>query len=149
VGSDTFARHFASHIDWSNLVRDEKGCLLKSSAVYPLVRTKVLWRGSPISCMKSFGTNKCTLCMKERRIILDRSTRNQGNLINQRTEIYGACRHLPNFHRYCVPATVSTDDEVSTSERIDTNNDSPISTHDLPEICTRMENLTVSKTVTV
>ena len=73
-------------------------------------------------------------------VILDLSTRNQGN---QQTEIYGACHHIPNFHRYCVPAAVSTDDEVSTLEIIDTNHDSPISTNKLLDICTDMNNLTI------
>ena len=150
MGADTFARHFATHVPLP-LKQDSKGKpTLSSTELYPLLHVKVLWRGNPISCMESFGTLKCTICMKERRIILDRHNRSPNELINSRTEIYGACRHNPNFHRYCVPATASTDDRLI-SERINPNSDSPIYTHNssIDEVCTGYPNTNSFKTVDV
>ena len=146
--TDIFARHFTSQVTLP-LKPNKKGIPdLQSSELYPLVRVKVLWSGNPISCMNSFGTLKCVLCMKERRIILNRSNKSPESLINNRTEIYGACRHNPDFHRYCVPATAITDDRLN-SEKIERNN-SPISTdNSLVEICTGMDNLNLFQTVLV
>ena len=39
------------------------------------------------------------------------------NLINSVTEIYGACRHKPKFHRYALSQTPSTDEGLTSPER--------------------------------
>jgi hypothetical protein len=31
----------------------------------------ILWKGNPITTMKTYGTNHCALCMKERAAILN------------------------------------------------------------------------------
>ena len=74
-----------------------------------MVQISILWEGNAISCMKSFGTLTCRLCMAERLAILDKSRNDKENLINSCGEIYGACRHKSKFHRYTMNIT-STDD---------------------------------------
>ena len=41
------------------------------------------------------------------------------SLMNDSNEIYGACRHNPNFHRYSLRQTSSTDEEHQSSEKSD------------------------------
>jgi len=61
----------------------------------------ILWKGNPISCSKSFGKLNCSLCMKERLLILKALGDNaEKRLINSNNELYGACRHKSKFHRY-------------------------------------------------
>ena len=116
-GSDTFAKHFASHI--LPPTPNEKGKrTLTAGQIRPLLKVKVLWQGNAISLMKSFQTHRCVLCMKERLEILRRSEKHSP-LINSRTEIYGACRHKAKFHRYRIPTTVSADDDGRPTERIE------------------------------
>ena len=66
--SDTFAKHFASHLK----EKMEKGDLRKAKTcdVRDLVKMSILWEGNPISCNKSFGKISCQLCMNERIEIL-------------------------------------------------------------------------------
>ena len=89
--SDSFARHFAGlyrRMDIRpTLLRNETTC-------------SVLWKGNPISAVKTFGTNNCLLCNKERLEILKMNRYKPDLLINSCHEIYGACRHKPRFHRY-------------------------------------------------
>ena len=86
------------------------------------MEVSIEWQGNPISCNKSFGKLNCTLCMKERLIILEHSRKNPTTIINTSSEFYGACRHKPRFHRY--PKKLynpSTDDERS-SEKVQPQN---------------------------
>ena len=60
--SDFFAEHFAKFIpketerkEITNLVKMEVG---------------ILWKGNPLSCVKTFGTKNCKLCMQEKIEIL-------------------------------------------------------------------------------
>ena len=64
---------------------------------------EILWQGNIISCMKTFGKLSCKLCMQERieihkELELEKS-RLEWKLINSGAELYGACRHIPKFHR--------------------------------------------------
>ena len=60
---------------------------------------QVIKQLNPLSAMKGFGGDACSLCMEERLRIL-RGTRNKKErLVNSCLEIYGACRHKPRFHR--------------------------------------------------
>ena len=65
---------------------------------------EIIWQGKPISNVKNFGKLNCTLCMRERLEIykaLEKDKKNGTcNVINSRNELYGACRHIPRFHRY-------------------------------------------------
>jgi hypothetical protein len=78
----------------------------------------VLWKGKPLSCVKTFGTKMCKLCAKERLAIL-KLCRKTKRAINVCNEIYGACRHKPRFHRFDNQLTspVSTD-ESAKDERV-------------------------------
>ena len=59
----------------------------------------ILWEGNPITCMKTYGTNHCVLCMEERCAILEQWKVDKNKLINNRSELYGGCRHRTKFHR--------------------------------------------------
>ena len=87
---------------------------------------------------KLFRKLNCTLCMKERIQILKYSKRDPNSVINSNSEIYGACRHKPRFHRYrpnCTP--LSTDDEQDSSERVITQSlTNPLPLSNPPVLCT-------------
>jgi hypothetical protein len=91
--SDSYAKHFANQIPkgepcWTpSAQRENTPC-------------QIPWQGNPISAVKTFRSNKCTLCTKERVEILKASRRSPELLINSCNEIYGGCRHNPAFHRY-------------------------------------------------
>jgi len=106
-GSDSFAKHFATHFK-----EDDK---VARSDVREITKTEVLWQGNAISYMKLFGRLSCLLCMKERLEIIKMAKEEPENLINSRGEIYGACRHKTKFHRY-MRQTTSTDNGVTQKE---------------------------------
>ena len=85
--SDSFASHFASHCEGDN----DKETKLKRKDVRSKVKVEIIWQGDAISCMKSFGQLNCSLCMRERLEILKMSKQDPENLINSKSEIYGAC----------------------------------------------------------
>ena len=102
--ADSFAAHFATHFK-----ENEK---VSVSQVRALVGMEVMWKGNPITCMKSFGTHSCALCMREHISILTLSRESPEQLINSCSEIYGACRYKTRFHRY-LRVNTSTDDGVN------------------------------------
>ena len=57
------------------------------------VTHSVIWQGNPISAVKTFGTNHCMLCNRERLEILKMARFKPHLLINSCNGIYGACRH--------------------------------------------------------
>ena len=65
------------------------------------VQVDILWKGNPLSCVKTFGTRGCKLCAKERMAILKLVRLEPDKAINKNNEVYGACRHRPRFHRFC------------------------------------------------
>ena len=100
--SDSFASHFAQHF--------EPGETIKPCQVREIMQVEILWQGKPISCMKTFGKNSCSLCMRERCCILDAYNENPRKLINSKSETYGGCRHLTRFHRLVRNIPPSTDE---------------------------------------
>ena len=136
--SDTFAYHFAQHID------PTLHTTINVPKIRGMVKMEVLWQGDPISCMKSFGTNACSLCMRERVEILNQHRKDPNSLINSNTEIYGACRHKTRFHRYHMDNsthTYSTDDG-SIPEKVEVEiNTSNFRSED--EVCTILSDLTI------
>ena len=90
--SDSYAKHYAEV--FQNF--DKPSPSLQRTGI----ECKILWQGNPISAVKTFGTPNCILCTKERIAILKQSKKDPKLLINSCNEIYGACRHKPNFHRY-------------------------------------------------
>jgi len=110
--SDSFADHMAHHFEERGLTAAT--CRMTKE----MVKMKILWQGSIISCMKSFGKRNCKLCMRERLAILNKSEKDPKKMINSKSEIYGGCRHKTNFHRFInSPTEQSTDDAVS-AERV-------------------------------
>ena len=101
--SDSFADHFAQHFEPG---RDD----VTAGKVREICQSRVLWQGNAISCMKSFGTRECKLCMKERLTILKSMKENQFGTINSNRELYGPCRHITRFHRYMKNGQSRTDD---------------------------------------
>ena len=92
VLSDLFARFFACNFKPKSQIKADEVC--------KLVDILKLWEGNPITLSKSFGKSTCRLCMKERMTILALSKDKNVRLINSCSEIYGACRHKPKFHRF-------------------------------------------------
>jgi hypothetical protein len=93
--SDSFAKYFGS------VLKDmEKEGRTTRKDIREIVRVEVLWKGNPISVMKTFGQVNCTLCMKERLAIVKAMRKEPHKLINSSTEIYGTCRHKTQFHRF-------------------------------------------------
>ena len=104
--SDTFADHFASLIP--------PGTTNKDIRVLVKFKVDILWKGGPLSCIKSFETQACKLCAKERLEILKFTKKTPQQAFNKSCEIFGGCRHNPHFHRFddspATPSTLGTDD---------------------------------------
>ena len=111
VQSDSFARHFAKHFTTKP----------SPKKLRDILDFEVLWAANPISAVRSFGKLSCSLCMAERLKILSYTKNKTKNLMNACSEIYGACRHKPRFHRF-----PSTDERIE-RERV------PLSVS--PQIC--------------
>ena len=62
---------------------------------------RILYKGNRIKCAKSQKTIGCKLCMRERREILHRMRNEPQSIINDRSEIYGACKCNTRFHKLC------------------------------------------------
>ena len=96
-GADTFARHCANQLK-------EKERISAEDARKCVEKVEILWQGNPLSCVKSFKSLTCKLCMKERLLLYKARLKEKDDetnlLINTGSEIYGACRHIPRFHRY-------------------------------------------------
>jgi hypothetical protein len=107
--SDSFAAHFAPLIPRETDAKNVRN----------LVKFKcdILWKGDPISCVKTFGSKACKLCAKERLEILKLTVNEKEKAINSCNEIFGACRHKPRFHRFNNTETPSTDESVK-DERV-------------------------------
>ena len=91
--SSTLAIHLAqmwqrssNSIPSAGMLRDELSC-------------SILWQGDPFSCSKTFGKLSCKLCQKERVALLRHSWMDESNMLNDRSELHGSCRHTARFHR--------------------------------------------------
>ena len=76
--------------------------------------------------------------MYEQLIILKHSKKEPSKIIITSTELYGACRHTPRFHRYPDNyTTFSTDDELLSSEGVKSpaTNNTPNSTKNSSVLC--------------
>ena len=99
--SDTFALHFAKHFP--------RNCTAQQ--LRENIDFSILWQGNPLSCVKTFRTQKCRLCTMERLFILKLGKKHR--LINRRDELYGSCKQNPKLHRF------NTDDPPG--EKVPTN----------------------------
>ena len=123
VKSDSYAKHIAPHLMMfspkplpekasENQMKQHQVQCKKLHNVHRLnISSRILWQGKSISTVKTFRTKHCTLCNQERLHIFNRSLVDPEKLINSCTEIFGACRHKTQFHRY-VKAVPSTEDST-------------------------------------
>ncbi len=106
VKLDSFASHCTNHC--------KKEVKPTSNELCKMMKVKIVWQGNTISCMKSFGTMNCSLCMRERIEILRTICQEEWKIINHCNKIYGACWHKMRFHRFLKEHTnvknTSTDD---------------------------------------
>jgi hypothetical protein len=102
VRSSTLASHLAQMWQQSSNSIPTAG-MLRDELAY-----SILWLGDPFSCSKAFGKLACKLCQKERVALLRHSWTDEANMLNDRSEIHGSCRHTTRFHRLCMRS--GTDD---------------------------------------
>ena len=102
TGSTAFARHFATQL--------QNFPVLTPTIIRNFIDYSVLWRGNPLSSVKTFATPHCKLCSKERTEILKRARYKPHLLINIRTGLYESCNHIPQFHRFKEGDDDSTDE---------------------------------------
>ena len=120
---DSFSKHFSSHFleEREGIGKLSPTKKVTVGDIRALVRTEILWQGNPISCMKTFGTTSCCLCMKERILLYQAFKENKElkklEIINSASELYGACRHKTRFHRFNLSQNPSTDDGGNTPEK--------------------------------
>jgi hypothetical protein len=119
--SDSFAKHFAMLVP--------PGTPNNEIRKFVKIKVKILWSGKPLTCVKTFGTKSCKLCNKERHEILKLTRLHPGKAINTCSEIHGACRHKPRFHRFnqllqikTTPLESPSADESVKDERVPTPN---------------------------
>ena len=110
IKSDSYAKHFGHQLQ--NFKSTIKPALVRNSYT-----SKILWQGTSISTVNSFGSPHCQLCNQERLAILKRSKKDPTNLINSCNEIFGACRHVSKFHKYVI-ADPSTDETPTRDEKV-------------------------------
>ena len=96
--SDSFAAHFVQQFNTT------------TSCTYlrKYMTSKVVKQLNPIGAMKTFSEPNCNLCMQERLTILKKLRDKRVTVMNNNSEIYGACRHKTTFRRFCL----GTDDPV-------------------------------------
>ena len=112
-GADSFAKHFA------NLCRKCKDKDEVREKMKKLLEVKILWKGDRIKCMKSTRSMKCKLCMKERRIILDRFDQDKNQIINDRSDIFSFCKCKSEFHEFFrTISTTSGTEDASNAEKV-------------------------------
>ena len=114
--SDLFAKHFTSHFP--------KEVNISTRDVRSKVTMSILWKGNSIPCVESFAKLNCSLCIKERLVILKALGDNsEKRLINSNNELYSACRHKSKFHRFTTTTNSSTDDGLNTEKGIEVSVD--------------------------
>ena len=101
----------------------------------------ILWQENGIFCNKSFGKLKYSLYTKEHLKIPSFQQENLNLLINSNSELHGACRHKPKFHRYAKTTPLSVLMTNNSSERVpDLNRTPPPILNISNTTCTYVEN---------
>ena len=97
-GSNTFASTFCQLIP----EKDERGIpvVRADSSKYIKLKIEILWKGNPLSVVKTFHSKKCILCARERLYIIRALRLNPEKTINKNNELFGACHHHTKFHRF-------------------------------------------------
>ena len=96
--SESFAAHFEQHFNNTTSRTD-----LRMYMTF-----KVVNQLNPIGAMKTFTKPNFNLCMEERLTILKNIRDKHVKIMNDNSEIYGACRHKTTFHQFFL----STNDTV-------------------------------------
>ena len=96
--SDSFAAHFEQHFNATSARTD-----LRKYMTF-----KVVKQLNTIGEMQTFTKPNCNLCMEECLTILKKLRDKRVTIMNNNTEIYGACPYKTCFHRFFI----STDDPV-------------------------------------
>jgi len=73
---------------------------ITSKVIRNSIKYSILWQGRPMSTVQTFGTSHCRLCAKEKIEIMKRARYKPTSLINKRTDLYEACKHKPQIHRF-------------------------------------------------
>ena len=104
--SDTFARHFAAHC--SHLFNSRQ----VRKFVYENIKLDIVWKGSQIYCNKSANSNKCSLCLQEKRFISHYFSHNRLGIMNSKSEIFGSCNCKSRFCQF-TGSHLGTEDGVA------------------------------------
>ena len=102
--SDSFAAHFEHHFDSTTSSTDIRKYI-------PFEAVKEL---NPIGAMKNIMKPNCNLCMEGRLTILKKLRDKRITIMDNNSEIYGACRHKTTFRQFLL----STDDPVLRGEMV-------------------------------
>ena len=90
--SYSFAAHFEQHLNTTTSRKD-----LRKYMTF-----KVVTQLNPIGAMKTFTKPNCNICMEERLTILKKLRDKRVTIMNENSEIYGACQHKTCFHRFYI-----------------------------------------------
>jgi hypothetical protein len=110
--SDSYAKHFGGQ------VRKGASAPTPADMQRDVISWSSIWKGSPLAVVKSFGQNSCKLCNHEWIAMIKAGHKDSKGLINQRSELHSACRHIPRFHRLSLKAPPSAD-ERRKCEKVD------------------------------
>jgi len=97
VDSTTLSSHLAEHLKISHHPMTTG---FTSDNVRAIIKVDVVWAGDVIRVMKTFKTQSCALCMKERFFIFKAKMKDNAKVLNQNLDIHRGCRHNPKFHRF-------------------------------------------------
>jgi hypothetical protein len=112
--SDSFATHFAASIPEETELSWVK-CKVNK---FVKIKVDILWKGDPLTCIKTFGTRSCKLCNKERMALLKLTRSNPNKVINKCNKIYGTCHHKMRFHWFTKAPPATGTDESDKDERV-------------------------------
>jgi hypothetical protein len=105
VYSDSYAKHFGGQVP--------KGASAPTPGMQrDLISSSILWKGDPLTAVKSFRWNSCCQLYNQERMAIDKACQHKDakGLVNSRSELHGACRHIPRFHRLSIKAAPSADE---------------------------------------
>jgi hypothetical protein len=95
--SSSLVKHLAQKDHWPELAQGE---ITTPKQLRAKLIFNVVYQGNPISAVRSFGTNRCKICMKEQIEILKHSFDPTVKLMNSRLEIHSSYLHKPEFRRF-------------------------------------------------
>ena len=89
--ASALSHHFAKHCMSFSNSREVRQFIRENLDV------EIIWKGNMVKTLKQVGTASCQLCMKERHNILNAWRGDKFRLLNNRTEIFGACSCKSRF----------------------------------------------------